>query len=318
MSHPDHTTSQLSALTKKRLALESLIKITVSLQTQQQSLQELSAIARPSQDFPAKLLIHVKQLSKRIGDLPVAELIKRLESIEHVMTSNMDKLLLLAKVDIGKLRDAQLVNLSLDDFIDSIDNFRRRTQTAMALRYLLKDRGVAIAPFSLALPQESLFDHIEALKEKESGCVKQIRKEMVSVIKDSDAMIKNKKISQEMKKEILKVRQAMVVNLEHLDNGGSVADIPNVFETIVLESSSVEPIVMEGPVDTPTNNLNAHKVDAKINKTEQLKSKYKSEETDNSKTQNKPESFWGLVKLWLSSPWSKSWRSIKKDSKKGK
>lgn len=318
MSKPDHATSQLSALTKKRLALESLIRITVSIQTQQESLQELSAIARPSQDFPAKLLIHIKQLSKRIGDLPVPELIQRVEVVEQVMAKNLDKLLLLAKVDIGKLRDEQLVNLSLDDFVDSISNFRRRTQTAVALRYLLKDRGVAIAPFSLAVPQESIFDHIEALKEKEKGCVKQIRKEMVSVVKDSDTMIQSKSLSEEMKQEILKVRQAMVVNLEHLNSGGSVANIPNVFETIVLESPSAESVIIEEPAN-PSNNIpDTNKASVKRNKLEQPKSKDKPKENDKAKTQNKPESFWGLAKLWLSSPWNKSWRSIKKDSKNGK
>ena len=108
----------------------------------------------------------------------------------------------------------------------------------------------------------------------------------------------------------------MVVNLEHLDNGGSVADIPNVFETIVLESSSVESGFIEEPVAPSSNNVDTSKTSAKTDKLEQPKIKPQSEKAENVKTQKKPESFWGLFKLWLSSPWSKSWRSIKKDIKK--
>ncbi len=237
-----------------------------------------------------------------------------------------------------QLRSEQLTNLSVDDFVGAIGNFKRRTQTAMALRFLLKERGVAIAPFSLAVPQESIFDHIEALKEKEKGCVKQIRKEIVSIIKDSDVMIQSASFTEGMRKDILKVRQAMQVNLEHLDSGGSVSDIPNVFETVVMQSVSAEPIVMEElvaefdskssskPVKrTKTakeeaasneNSNKAHQAQDKAEPKTQNKAEPKTQNKAEPKTQNKPESFWGLVKIWLASPWNVSWRSIKKDSKK--
>ena len=307
MSKSDNSAKELSKLTEKRLALESLIKITASIQTQQESLLELSVIARPSQEFPAKLVAHIKLLSEKIGDLPVTELIQRLEAIERVMAKGLGAILKLADLDANALRSEQIASISIDDFVGAIDNFKRRTQTAVALRYLLIGRGVAIAPFSLAVPQEAIVGHIESLKVKEKNCVKQIRKEIVEIIKDSDKMMEYDGLSEAMKTEISNVGQAMRINLEHLDNGGSVKEIPNIFETIILESQITESIVIEEPMDESDEETNSEN---KIRE-ESLTAKKMSK-----RIQGKPESFWTLFTKWLSSPWSVSWRSLKSGQKK--
>jgi len=307
MSKSDNSAKELSKLTEKRLALESLIKITASIQTQQESLLELSVIARPSQEFPAKLVAHIKLLSEKIGDLPVTELIQRLEAIERVMAKGLGAILKLADLDANALRSEQIASISIDDFVGAIDNFKRRTQTAVALRYLLIGRGVAIAPFSLAVPQEAIVGHIESLKVKEKNCVKQIRKEIVEIIKDSDKMMEYDGLSEAMKTEISNVGQAMRINLEHLDNGGSVKEIPNIFETIILESQITESIVIEEPMDESDEETSSEN---KIRE-ESLTAKKMSK-----RIQGKPESFWTLFTKWLSSPWSVSWRSLKSGQKK--
>lgn len=311
MSHSSDTSDQLKRLTDKRLALESLIKITVSIQTQQASLQELSVIAKPSQDFPAKLVKHIDQLSQGLGDLPIAELIQRLDTIELVMAKSLNKILLLAKLEVSELTANQLTSLSIDDFVDAIANFKRRTQTAVALRYLLNDRGVTIPSFSLAIPQESIVEYIETLKDKEKRYVKQIRKEIVSIVKDSDKMIIDSSLTDSMKKEILNVRQAMQVNLEHLDSGGSVRDIPNVFETIVLESQNVDSIFLQPEKREPLSTSEG----AVAEEPDKAKKTLSAQQLVLDVGQ---ESFFNLLKKWLSSPWNVSWRSIKKAKSKKK
>jgi len=108
-----------------------------------------------------------------------------------------------------------------------------------------------------------------------------------------------------MKNEIANVSQAMRVNLEHLDNGGSIKEIPNVFETIVLESPITESIIIKEP-SVP-------------NEEENPKSKAGVDHSSTKKTpeknQKKSESFWALFMRWLSSPWNVSWRTVKKHSK---
>ncbi len=327
MSNSSQAPRQLKKLTDKRLALESLIKITVSIQAQQQSLIELSAIARPSQEFPPKLIAHVKQLGSRIGDLPVPELIQRLDAIEQVISTGLKKLLILAKIDVKDLRSKKLANLSIDDFVDAIDDFKRRTQTALALRFILKDRGVAIAPFDLAVPQEAITAHIEALKVKEKGCTKQIRKEITDVIKDTDLLLASDSFTEPMKSDLLQVRKAMQVNIEHLDSGGTIAEIPNIFETVVLESQVYD----VNPINKPEEEDSNQKASKDKTRNEELESDLKAQAksdvkaklnaakkkiSSNKPKETKPMTFWQRFGLWLSSPWSVSWKSIDKDSNK--
>jgi hypothetical protein len=300
MPNPDQASEQLSQLTKKRLALESLINITTSIQAQQESLSELSVISKPSQAFPKKLIAQVEILSQRIGDLPIPELIQRLNSIEAIMAKSVNHLLLLAKIDVNELRDEKVGSLSVDEFVDAISRFKSRTQSAVALRFLLKNRGVAISPFSLEIPQEAITEHIVDLKTKEKGCIKQIRKEIVSIIKDSVTMLKSEQFNDEIKVGIENVKQAMEVNLAYLDKGGKVSGIPNVFETIVLESEVSEAVTIEEPTELA------------------VEGKQAKESSMEEKIQAQAESFWSLFQRWLSTPWKSSWKSLKKKPLKSK
>jgi hypothetical protein len=297
MTSIDRSSEQISQLTQKRLALESLISITCSVQIQQQSLLELSAIARPSQEFPEKLINYIQTLKQRIGGLSASEIIQRLDAIENVMAKGMDHILQLVEINVSDLRDEQLDAISIDEFIDAIGNFHRRTQTAVALRYLLIEQGVAIAPFSLSVPQETIGLHIEQLRSKENDCRAQIRTEIKAIIADSKSMLEDEAFSEAMKEQIIKVNQAMQVNLEHLDAGGKVKDIPNVFETIVLESEIVETVEPTIPI--------AEKQDASSNATLENKNIPPAE----------PLTFIQKLNLWLSSPWRVSWKTITTKSK---
>jgi hypothetical protein len=303
MSSIDNSAEQMSQLTQKRLALESLIRITCSVQTQQQCLLELSVIARPSQEFPKKLIRHIETLKKGIGNLSASEIIQRLDVIEKVMAKDMQRIVQLVDINVNELRDEQLEAISIDEFVDAIANFHRRTQTAVALRYLLIEKGVAIAPFTLSIPQESILAHIENLKVKEKGCVQQIRGEIISIISDSELVLGSDNLSPEMTIEISKVRQAMKVNLEHLDSGGKIKDIPNVFETIVLESPIVEAIDISEPESEVEEQ---QQTDAPEQRQVDLPSDSLHLESQSKGTLT----FFQKLKLWLSSPWSVSWKNI--------
>ncbi len=216
------------------------------------------------------------------------------------MAKDMQRIVQLVDINVNELRDEQLEAISIDDFVDAIANFHRRTQTAVALRYLLIEKGVAIAPFSLSIPQETILAHIENLKEKEKGCVTQIRSEITSIISDSEQMLAGENLSPEITIEISKVRQAMKVNLEHLDSGGKIKDIPNVFETIVLESPIVEAIdIGEPDLDEKEQAVAPAKQDDPLSSNEAAKPLMRGQLT-----------FFKKLKLWLSSPWSVSWQKI--------
>ncbi|MCW9016176.1 MAG: hypothetical protein OQJ89_04365, partial [Kangiellaceae bacterium] len=223
-------------------------------------------------------------------------LISKLDKVEQSVVRAISKILALTNIDVNKLRDEQLSNIDIDTFTSFIDEFKRRTQNSLAIRYVLRNRGVAIAPFHLPIPQEEISEQIEQLKQKEKKCIKQIRSEIQTIIGDTKDMLLVDNLPEGMQEELINVRKAMEVNIAHLDKGGSVVDIPNVFEIIVLETKTVAPIAEEEPSPSEESST---KTPSPVIETA-------------TETKQQPKSFWWMLKTWLSSPWSTSWKSIKR------
>jgi hypothetical protein len=109
------------------------------------------------------------------------------------------------------------------------------------------------------MSQEDIYDQVENLKRKEQQCVEQIKSEINSIIHDTHLIIIQESVSDEIKDELAKVHQAMIVNLEHLDKGGAINEIPNVFEviTLALEQPTPEQFSDQNTeADNPQNEQN--------------------------------------------------------------
>ncbi|TQV80011.1 hypothetical protein [Aliikangiella coralliicola] len=301
---PHNSSKTLQTITDKRLALEKLINIACSVQNQHKALSEVALAAKPSQEFPKKTVAYFKAIEKHMAEIDSAGLLQKLEVVEGAISQSIKKLIRLAKINVSQLRNDEISHIDIDTFKHFIDDFKRRTQTSLALRFILKKRGMAIAPFKLPLSQESIAEQIDTLKEKERGCVKQIRSEIQSIIEDTQNLLLSDQLPSEIRLELENVQTAMAVNIKHLDNGGSVDEIPNVYEVITLESEPAygEELAPQEMVDEPEPD----------NKKTERQAEIKPETQPHQKAPRpQPKSFWWLLKTWLTSPWSTSWQSIK-------
>ena len=310
----------IQQITEQRQALESLIRIAQGVHNQQSALSELALAARPSQDFPKSVLNYFAAVEKKMADTPIPEVLKKIEAIESVTERDLSQIIYLATLDVHALRanqieSAQLENIDVAYFTDAINNFKRRTQTALAMRVLLKKRGVAIQPFKLSVSQETLNQKIQDLKQKEIQCIQQIRLEINQIIDDTSLLLEQDSFSEEMKQSLRAVRRAMKINLRHLDEGGSVNDIPNVFEIVTLESGPSSEFPLSK--DPDTHNVVTEESSGKIpiqpvkdkSATAKQKPTIKQSQPPPAKKQV-PRSYWWIFKLWVTSPWKTSWRSL--------
>lgn len=298
-------------ITDQRQALESLIRIAQSVHNQQSALSELALAARPSQDFPPKVLQYFAAVEKRLGDIPVPDILKKIETIEAITEQDLSKIVYLATLDVNQLRanqiqSPQLENIDVAYFADAIANFKRRTQTALAMRVMLKKRGVGIQPFNIPISQEKLGREIQALKEKEVKCVTQIKQEIKLIISDTKSLLNQQSLSEEIRKNLTEVIVGMRVNLKHLNAGGLVTNIPNKFEIVTLESA-------------PTNDITETKeTESNYQATEQTEKEKQpaqasiSEPATQESSKNYSRSYWWIFKRWILSPWKTTWRSLVK------
>ncbi len=303
-----YTPEQYQLVTDKRSALEKLINIATGVHDQQIALNNLSIATRPSQNFPEKSAKYLKIITRHLGDDSVEDIVKKLDIIEAIIQKALVQILHFTGIDVNSLRDNQIKNIDIEFFSKFIDNFKRRTETSLALRYVLHQRGVAIAPCKLHISQGEIREQVVLLKQKEQQCVEQIKLEINTIIHDTCLIITQTGISDEIKNELANVHQAMLINLEHLNNGGSITEIPNVFEIITLQ------------LESPTDESNTSNGDAPSDNRESsdnntvLPTEASASEKQDTGPDHKPGkiSFWRHVKIWLTSSWSTSWSSIKK------
>lgn len=230
----------LQEITDKRHALERLIKIAISIQNQQQSFEDLSIIALPSQTIPQGIIDSIVEPSEELLSLDSSELQLRLEKLEEVTLITLNKVLALADLNPDELSHDELKNISIEGFLELTEDFEKRVRSALSLRHLLKQKQIHVAPFKLPVSQESVKDKIDQLKADEKKCVDRIKNEIADVIADTSKLLKYPDLSKEMRNELESVKQAMQVNLNHLELGGDVRTIPNVFEIITLETPGFE------------------------------------------------------------------------------
>ncbi len=325
---PNNPTDKLQQITDKRVALESLIKIACNIENQQKALNEVAQAARPSQDFPKSLLNHYKALQKRMENIEPENLILKLEKVESSLGESVINIISLTKIDVNELRDHQIENLDIDAFQNFINQFKQKTNTSLALRLILKNRNLLIPPFKLPVSQEQIALEIENLKTKERDCVKQIRSEINSIIDDTQQLLQQTGLPQAIIDELNKVKKGMVVNLEHLDKGGSIHEVPNTFEIITLESppplphetvhvqsdnSKEKPSVTKESHDLKTSTKTANNTQANPAQKKTPANSTLQRASQQATSEETPQkSYWWIFKLWLRTPWKTSWTSLVK------
>ncbi len=297
-------TRQYQLITNKRMALEELINIASGVHNQQTALNELAIVARPSQQFSVKVARYLKSITAYLDDDSVEEIIARLDKVEAVTQNSLVKILRLADLDVDSLQDKQFDNIGVEDFTQFIADFKRRTHTSLALRYVLHQRGVAVAAFKLPISQEEIREQIIQLRQKENLCIKRISRDINTIIDDARLLIAQEMVTAEVRDELVRVSQAMLVNLAHLDNGGAVTEIPNVFEVVTLEH------VKPGGAFDPTSEVLACEHNAVNSNVKAGRDKEKP--IPESAATHKKISFFKRLKIWLLSPWSTGWAATDK------
>jgi len=292
MATATSATQALKIIADKRKALERLVRIAQSVSHQQKALSQLALSARPSQDFPQVLEKRFHSVEKKFAQTSAEALNEKLDKLEARIEQSIERIIFLARIDINMLRDQQLLDLDLEHFQALIEEFRKRAKSSLALRYILKKRGFNLPPLKLPISQEQIGEEIDHLRDKEKHCVSQVRQEINEIIRDSRQLLTSGQLPTAIQKELKQVVRAMQVNIEHLDAGGSIHQLPNLFETVVLETEST----------------------AEPEPQQSRKTGADSETTDTQPAgqaqQQQPRSFLWRLGKWLMSPWKTSWREI--------
>ncbi len=289
-----HPSQELRALRNKKETLQNVIKITRALTRLHQGLQAVLLLGRSASKVPKHAVRFYDALSLEVKQLPSNTLQQDLKAVDRLVRQDFDNILAIAEDNeahfpgAAKLSSASAGEAGGQDRIHKLlDEFRRRAQTAVCLRVILRERGIATLPLVLPVPEVKLQKQIDVLERKETRYKTKIRTDVMAMKNDVDVLLKNTAFPEAIRQELKQTQLGLQKDIEHIDAGRDLDDLPFPIESV--ESAET---VFASPV---SNESQARPVNQK--NTAQM-------------SQPAPLSFFPKLWWWLTNPMREPWSKI--------
>ena len=293
-----NSSDKLALISEQRSALEEIVKISLAVNRLQHGLQAVLLLGKPTSRISSSYLKKYDALKTSISSQPNDKLEQSLEILDKYINGAMQKLIDIVDSGERSLSEHDSGSSALDVIHENIhqelEDFRRKSQTAVVIRLLLRERGIKTQELSLVISEDIIVEKISYLHNKEKKCRKRIHAEIVVMEKTINSVLNNPSTPDVVKEEMEATLDSLQKNLDHLLAGKPLDNLPIVFEIIEMGTEEDHKIAF-----TPTSLPNEAPVDAPIIEKEAYKKKIKRNV---------------IVRFfeWIRTPTNVSWKDIDK------
>lgn len=296
---------ELRAIHEKREALLRIVKITQAVERLLKGMQAVLLMGQPAGSIPKQALKAYESLSGKTAMLPTTHLKARLEKLDAHVLGILEWILEHAGIESSLLEQTitdphEAVKTSDSHTEQMLNEFRRSAQTSVALRILLRERGESSPPLKLTLPQDIIKRQITSLEAREKECRKQIESNIENIQQATQRILQNEDASEEFKATIKLIQDNLQRDLQHIQAGKSIDDLPMIIEVVELQDqySAEEP-----EVSPPSKNEQVAVVEGPTNDVPKTTNKSPNR-------QRVKRGFFGKLFYWISTPLSVKWKDI--------
>lgn len=254
---------KLALISEQRTALEEIVKISLAIDRLQHGLEAVLLLGKPTSRISSSYLKKYDALKTSISSQPNDKLEQSLEILDKYINSAMQKLIDIVDQGERSLYEHDSSSSALDNIHENIhhelEDFRRKSQTAVVIRLLLRERGIKTQELTLAIPENIIVEKISDLNNKEKKCRKRIHAEIVVMVKTINSVLANSDIPNMVKEEMEATLDSLQTNLDHLLAGKPLDNLPIVFEIIEMgteedhkKAFTPTSLPIDAPVDAPT------------------------------------------------------------------
>lgn len=289
----------LNSLHNRRTTIEKVISVSIMLEKLHQNLQAMVLLGKSSSEISAKTRSTLTKLDEKVRILPTPRLQELTEKVDLLIKSKLKGILTL----INQKNVDSILHKKSESMIQELQH---RAQTAVALRVTLEERGTRTKPLSLGVAPELLRKKATILKQQESIQRDHLKSSLKSMQADIKVVLSNKAFPEKMLEVARKMKSGIEENLRHLKSDKSITKMPMAIE--LIDSGSIGE-----NYDLPTEEELFQNEPPALEESQ----KATPESIDNSQEEPK-EPKQGLINKfieWLNTPWSRSWKDIKKDKK---
>jgi hypothetical protein len=239
MGQANNPAEAIQDIEQRRLALQRLVVIAHSLEQLTQGLESTLLMGRPTGSIPQSALTALAQLDEKTSILPDAKLKHTVDLLEASIQTKLARI-----IKLVLLEDEQLVAPTASggavpatpDLGKMLGEFRKNAQTTVALKVLLKRRGVPTKPLVISVPENEIKHHIQALKSKESVYRGQLQDKIEGMVADTRGILRMEGLSEDMREATRHVLEDLEANLQHLKAGKSMETLPMALEVIEMDA----------------------------------------------------------------------------------
>ncbi|ARU57266.1 hypothetical protein OLMES_3225 [Oleiphilus messinensis] len=300
----------LTALEEKKAALARVIEIAQSMTALQSGLLAAVNLSQPLKQLPPKTLRFIDDLGRKTRNLSDRDVSLRLEKLDLKIKVKLKSIVLVSD-KAQNLGYQILTDDRLGEVHALIDEFKRLSQTAIALRVLLSKRGVKVSPLALPVEKDEILDRIDQIEVEQ----KNYRDNAVTKIRDMkndiEGMLRSSQCREQVKPLLLSVLSDLDLNEQHIASGGDFTDMP-------VAMASIDIVGIEGVhvshIDQDIQSQEREPSEAAAeNELQQANENPEGSEGDDSGLRKL--GFWQKLKLWLTTSWNVSWRDLDKSDR---
>lgn len=234
--------NELKALEQKKSALEKIMKIGRAVEQLRYSLEAAVLLGKPTAAISSQALHIFEALSEKIRIQPTKKIQESVKKLDALIANHLNAILELAQPENhAELQEQIASDDALASHIDKlIQDYRKNSQTSVALRVVLRERGVPTSPIKWSINTESIRAQITQLSQRESHYRKKVKSEIILLQHDALSIANNGNLPQPTRNSAAYMHKMLQKDLDHLNAGKDLASMPFFVEVVELQESKPE------------------------------------------------------------------------------
>ncbi len=308
---------KLFVIEQKKRLLQSVFRFSQMINRLLESVEAIGSLSASSFQLPPKIASFYRGIYGRYKHDPSARIEHNLFEIEKRVQQDFDAIIRLSKineVDFQSLYWQAEKSNDKPKFWHVVDIFKRRLQTGVSLRLILRERGISHKKLEMNISEEFLEEKIEKLEIKEKTCIQNIKLQMNSLVDDIDLIFTAIDVENEGHQSLVVMRKGLITNLAHLNAGKSIEHLPYEFEIVVEQDDELSET--DDVEEIPSASADSFVIicNQVAQNLDEIKDSKLADDKNKLLLENpKPKGFFAKLWQWLNSPAGVSWTNLKKD-----
>ncbi len=217
--------SGLEQVLARKAVLHGIIGIVRYMERLHDSLEAVLVLGESADNVPANVYFFLESMDEHLKAQTSPKLRVYLERLETLIKNDLGRIVELSEADPRPNPGGSAAGPDPDLF-EVVDTFRRRAQTTVSLRVLLRKRGEPVGVVVLPVQEDVLRKSLDSLDKRKGAEEEKVLAQTRVLLAEVNEILAHTPPEGGAQRSLLEMRRELEADLAHLEAGKSVADLP--------------------------------------------------------------------------------------------